>query len=102
MAKKTEKESRKIYSEDDPEIKLFIKYRSRLTGIGIIEIERGTRLQHAKWMCRKAQEFEDRLKMSRWIGWIQCCLVTENIYSLDQVMRHSREAFKDNEENQNH
>jgi hypothetical protein len=72
MASEMESESKKDSSSSgDPERALLRKYYKRLTELGIETIERGTRLQHAKWMCLKAEGHESDKKINRWLGWIQ-------------------------------
>lgn len=73
---------------------LLARYFTRLSDIGIVEINRGTRLQHAMWMCHRAATFEDEGKTNRWLGWIQGWLVAENIYDLTEIIDHTREEMK--------
>lgn len=59
-----------------------------------IEIEKdpsGLSLGHARWLCRQAQGVNDSLKMNRWVGWVQCILVQNAIYTLEDVKGHSRD-----------
>lgn len=81
-------------SSDNAESSLLRKYYKHLATLGIQTIERGTRLQHIKWMCLMAQGFEDPRKMNRWLGWIQCALDCEGIYSLNESMEHTREEMR--------
>lgn len=73
---------------------LLARYFTRLSDIGIMEARRGTRLQHAMWMCHQAATFEDENKTSRWLGWIQCCLASEGIYDLAEIIDHTREEME--------
>jgi len=90
----TEKESKKTCSESESERRLLRKYYKHLNELGVDTRERGTRLQHAKFMCLKAESFPDGKKLSRWLGWVQGMLVTENIYGLAEVIEHTREEMK--------
>jgi hypothetical protein len=93
MVTETESESKKNSSSGDPERNLLRKYYKRLTELGVETIERGTRLQHAKWMCLKAEGHEDEGKMNRWLGWIQCTLDYEGIFSLPETIEHTCEEM---------
>src|SRR5690606_295454 len=68
---------------------------NRLEELGIDEKERGTRLQHAKWMCKAANGINNELKLHRWLGFVQAWLVAENIFSLDECMSHMRALVRD-------
>lgn len=71
--------------------KLFSDYFAHLDDLGIDAIERGTRLQHAKWMCEHAEwGISDEAKANRWLGFVQGWLIVENIYSLDECRAHSK------------
>lgn len=63
-------------------------YHTRLGELGVKEIKRGTRLQHAMWMCHELTSFSDREKKSRWIGFIQGYLVCEGVYTIDECRKH--------------
>lgn len=90
-------------SEEEAERNLLRKYYKRLTELGVETQERGTRLQHIKWMCLKAEGFDETKKISRWLGWIQAWLVSENIYGLTEIMKQTREEMKSyDRQNQNH
>lgn len=68
-------------------------YYRVLSKLGIETIERGTRLQHTKWMCIYAEgNIDDEVKANRWLGCIQGWLMVENIFSLDECMKHSRQG----------
>lgn len=81
-------------SSDEAVRRLLRNYYKHLTALGIDTIERGTRLQHAKWMCLKAEGHEDTGKLNRWLGWIQGWLVAENIYGLTEIIDHTREEMQ--------
>ena len=89
-----ENESKKPYLETSPETRRLLRdYYQLLAKLGIETIERGTRLQHAKWMCLFAEgNIEDEVKANRWLGFVQGWLVVENIFSLDDARTHSREG----------
>lgn len=93
MEIKTENGS-KNNSSDEAVQRLLRRYYKHLTDLGIETVERGTRLQHAKWMCLKAEGHEDSGKMNRWLGWIQGWLVAENVYGLDEIIVQTREEMK--------
>ncbi len=90
----TENESKKTSLETSDETrKLFREYYQLLGKLGIETIERGTRLQHTKWMCVFAEaNINDEVKANRWLGWVQGWLVVENIFSLDETRAHSRDG----------
>jgi hypothetical protein len=92
MESKTEKESKKTCLEISPKTRRLLRdYYNILDRLGIKSVERGTRLQHMKWMCGFAENgIEDEVKANRWLGWIQGWLVVENIFGLEEVMDHSR------------
>lgn len=95
MASETESEFKKDSSSSgDPERALLRKYYKRLGELGIETIERGTRLQHAKWMCLKAEGHESDKKINRWLGWIQCVMDYEGIFSLQETIEHTREKMR--------
>lgn len=74
--------------------RLLLRYMHHLNMLGIKSIRRGTRLQHVKWMCDHAESnIDDVARLNRWIGFIQAWLVSENIYSLEECMRQSRELL---------
>ena len=87
-----ENEFKKVSLETTNETrKLLREYYQKLNHLGVETIERGTRLQHAKWMCIYAEgNIEDEVKANRWLGFIQGWLIAENIYSLDECREHSR------------
>jgi len=93
MEPKVENESRNRSSEEAAR-NLLRAYYKRLAELGIETVERGTRLQHAKWMCLKAESIEDVPKMNRWLGWIQGWLVAENIYGLNEIIDQTRKEMK--------
>jgi len=78
--------------ETSPETRrLFREYFQMLGNLGVETIERGTRLQHAKWMCAFAEgNIEDEVRANRWLGFVQGWLIVENLYSLDECRAHSR------------
>lgn len=76
---------------------LFQNYYDWLGSLDVDAIERGdpsgpttpkTRLQHARWMCAKAQSIDDDLKLNRWLGFVQGFLVAENLFTIDQCIIH--------------
>lgn len=74
--------------------RLLLRYMHHLNTLGIKGIQRGTRLQHVKWMCDYAESsIEDLARINRWLGFIQAWLVSENIYSLEECKLHSRELL---------
>jgi hypothetical protein len=89
-----ENESKSRSSEEEAERALLRHYHKRLTELGVETVERGTRLQHIKWMCLKAEGFDNSKKTSRWLGWIQGWLVAENIYGLTEIMDQTRKEMK--------
>jgi hypothetical protein len=91
----TASEFKNLSFEEDAERNLLRKYYKRLTELGVETQERGTRLQHIKWMCLKAEGFDNTKKMSRWLGWIQAWLVVENIYGLTEIMNQTRKEMKE-------
>ncbi len=102
MVNETENESKKTSSRpSDPERNLLRKYYKRLTELGIEAIERGTRLQHIKWMCLTAQGHESDKKINKWIGWIQCTLDYEGIFGLSETIEHTRKEMKEYEQSKN-
>lgn len=46
-------------------------------------------LEHARWMCGKIQGMDDLYKMNRWVGFIQCILMRNEMFSLDELRMHS-------------
>ncbi len=101
MENETERKSKRISSSHsymsvgDPERSLLRKYYKRLTELGIETVERGPRLQHAKWMCLKAEGHEDVGKINRWLGWIQCTLDYEGVFSLPETIEHTRKEMRE-------
>lgn len=92
MASETDSISKNRYSETTDETRRLLReYYRVLVKLGVDTIERGTRLQHAKWMCTFAEgSIKDEAKANRWLGFIQGWLIVENIFSLDECMEHSR------------
>jgi len=97
MESKTENSSRSPSSSDPGEAarRLLKVYYQRLSELGIETIERGTRLQHAKWMCLRAEGHEDVEKLNRWLGWIQCTMDYEGIYGLNESIEMTRKEMGD-------
>lgn len=52
-------------------------------------------LEHARWMCQEIQGHDDRDKLNRWLGFVQCILVYERIFKLDDVRGHVRDIPRD-------
>lgn len=73
---------------------LFQKYYNRLSIAGIEAVERGSRLQHVKWMCQRAKSIDGDLKMNRWLGFIQGSLVADGIYTIDECISHCNTVLK--------
>ena len=96
MESKKENEYKNSSSRDALRL-LFYRYYTRLDRIGVKPKERGMRLQHAMWMCTRANNYEDVDKMNRWLGWVQGWLVVENIYGLNEVMEHTRSESNSSE-----
>ena len=94
MDSETENKFKKGSSNGEVSRSLLRKYYMRLAELGIETVERGTRLQHVKWMCLKAEGHEDIEKLNRWLGWIQCTLDYEGISSLTETIAHTREEMK--------
>ena len=91
MVDSQEKESKNPSLETRDETKRLLReYYQRLTKLGIETIERGTRLQHAKWMCLVAEGIDDAERANRWLGFVQGWLVVENIFSIDECRAHTR------------
>lgn len=49
-------------------------------------------LEHGRWMCEGIQGQDDRDKLNRWLGFVQCILIYERIFKLDDVRDHVRQA----------
>lgn len=47
-------------------------------------------LEHGRWMCQKAQTFDGLVRMNRWLGFIQCILLVNNIAGLDKLRTDTR------------
>lgn len=47
-------------------------------------------LEHGRWMCQQMQIFDDLGKLNRWLGFVQCILVEQDIFSLDEMREHVR------------
>lgn len=94
MDESRENESKRISLETSAETRrLFMEYYQLLSKLGIDTIERGTRLQHCKWMCAYAEaSIDDEVRANRWLGFVQGWLIAENIFSLDECRLHSREG----------
>lgn len=79
--------------------KLFTKYKE--------DIERATQTDgftyrypvmeeevgHVLWMCEEASRFSDLSKANRWLGFIQAYVHVWNIYTIDELRSHTREAL---------
>lgn len=73
--------------------KLFRRYGDLLKGIKGIPEERsedGLGLAHARWMCDESWGMDDPAKLHRWLGYVQCILVSSGRFTLDDVRDHSR------------
>lgn len=71
---------------------LLQQYFRLLGQLNIETIERGTPLQHAKWMCLIAESVEDVGKKNRWIGFIHGVLFMSNIFSIEEMRTHITEG----------
>ena len=47
-------------------------------------------LEHARWMCERIPGHEDIEKRNRWLGFVQCILVYERIFKLNELKEHVR------------
>lgn len=84
-----EKESRSLSSEDTNEI--LRGYYMHLGELGIETRERGTPLQHAKWMCLCAESIESEERKNRWLGFIQGTLFMSGVFGIDECRAHVRD-----------
>jgi len=48
-------------------------------------------LEHARWMCKLMQDFDDIGKLNRWIGFVQCVLLEHCVFTLDELKGHVRQ-----------
>ena len=91
MERKTESISKNRYLEAMDETHQLLKeYYRHLADLGVETAERGTRIQHAKWMCLQAQSLPDVGRANRWLGFIQGVLWTENVFDLSELREHSK------------
>lgn len=87
---KTEKQSKNLSSD---ELDILLQQYFRLLGqLNIETIERGTPLQHAKWMCLIAESVDDIDKKNRWLGFIHGILFMSHIFSIDEMRNHIKEG----------
>lgn len=89
MEPKTENESKSLSSEETDD--LLKGYYKHLSNLEIETRERGTPLQHAKWMLLFAQSIEDNDRKNRWLGFIQGVLFMSGVFSIDECRCHVRE-----------
>jgi hypothetical protein len=50
-------------------------------------------VDHVLWMCEEARKFSDLGKANRWLGFIQAYVHVWNIYTIDELRDHTREAL---------
>jgi hypothetical protein len=51
------------------------------------------KLEHTAWMCQKIVDYvggDFREKASRWLGFVQCMLWDQGIYSVDELRQHNK------------
>jgi len=86
-----EKQSKNRSSEDiDSILQQYFRY---LSSLNIESIERGTPLQHAKWMCLTASDrLIDLERKNRWLGFIQGILFMSNIFTINEMREHVRDG----------
>lgn len=48
-------------------------------------------LEHARWMCKLMQEFDDAGKLKWWLGFVQCVLLEQHIFRFDELKEHVKE-----------
>lgn len=55
----------------------------------------GKLLEHGRWMCQKAKEFDSPVRANRWLGFIQCILLVYRIAGLGDLRDDTRPARED-------
>lgn len=55
----------------------------------------GKLLEHGRWMCQKAKEFDSSVRANRWLGFIQCILLVYNIVGLGDLRDDTRPVRED-------
>lgn len=51
-------------------------------------------LEHVLWMMEKMVFFTDEGKLNRWLGWVQCCLVAEQLITLSEARNDVRDILE--------
>jgi len=52
-------------------------------------------LEHGRWMCKKAQEFDNLVRANRWLGFIQCILLVYRVRGLGGMRDDTRPVRED-------
>lgn len=47
-------------------------------------------LEHGRWMCQKALDFDGLVRSNRWLGFIQCILLIHRVCGLDDMRQDTR------------
>ena len=55
----------------------------------------GKLLEHGRWMCQKAKEFDSPVRANRWLGFIQCILLVYRIVGLGDLRDDTRPVRED-------
>lgn len=55
----------------------------------------GKLLEHGRWMCQKAKEFDSSVRANRWLGFIQCILLVYSIVGLGDLRDDTRPVRED-------
>jgi hypothetical protein len=67
-------------------------YRDKFASLNVVSQKDGTGLQRAAWMVNQCFALLDTakiFKVNRWIGFVQCILWKEGIYTIEQLREHS-------------
>lgn len=51
-------------------------------------------LEHVLWMMEQMVFFTDEGKLNRWLGWVQCCLVAEQLITLSEARNDVRDILE--------
>jgi len=89
MEPKKENESKSLSSDDTD--KLLREYYKYLGDLDVETRERGTPLQHVKWMLLFAESIDDNIRKNRWLGFVQGVLFMSGVFSIDECRCHVRE-----------
>lgn len=47
-------------------------------------------LEHGRWMCQKALDFDGLVRSNRWLGFIQCIMLIHRVCGLDDMRSDTR------------